>query len=115
MANSQPISELSAYGAGTSAGAQFKDDDLLIVSSKKTGNDYKSYSITFAELYSVIKNKLKAELGAEWANLPIVTSLTGAKALAHDDIAHCLGPGVAQDLEAKIVELVNAKKIVWQS
>lgn len=111
MANSQPISELSAYNAGTN----LLSSDLFIVSSKKTGNDYKSYSLTFEEIYSVIKNRLKTELGAEWTNLPIVTSLSDAMKLPKDSVLSCLGPGVAHDLSAKIVELVNAKAIVWQS
>ncbi len=115
MANSQPISELSAYNAGTAAGANLLSGDLFIVSSKKTGNDYKSYSLTFEEIYSVIKNRLKAELGAEWANLPVLSSLTDAMALPKGNVLCCLGPGVAQDLYQQIVDQVAAKKIVWQS
>lgn len=115
MANSQPISELSAYGAGTSTGAQFKDDDLFIVSSTKTGNEYKSYSITFGELYAVIKNKLMDELKKSWENLPVVTSLADASNLNHGDEAHCLGPGVAQDLATLIDTKLANYKPRWQS
>lgn len=115
MANSQPISELSAYGAGTSTGAQFKDDDLFIVSSTKTGNEYKSYSITFGELYAVIKNKLMDELKKSWENLPVVTSLAEANTLNHDDVAHCLGPGVAKDLVTLINNRLASYKPRWQS
>lgn len=114
MANSQPISELSAYNAGTAAGAQFNDGDLFIVSSKKTGNDYKSYSITFGELYAVIKNKLMDELKKSWENLPVVSSLSDANNLDHDDIANCLGPGVAQDLSALIDSRLANYKPTWQ-
>ena len=115
MANSEPISELSAYSAGTGEAAQFSDDDLSIVSSKHAGADYKSYSITFAELYAVIKNKLKEELGQTWANLPILSSLDQAINKPKSDVANCLGPGVAQDLQNRMTQLINAKQIVWQS